>query len=142
MSSPGSESTRYGQFARQVQEELLAQLDLRRTDVARLADAPLRAMVGRLAHGIVARLQLPAGLDTERLIRMVLDEALGLGPLEPLLADASISEIMINGAEAVFVERGGRLEAVEATFSSDKTLRGAIERMVGAVGRRVDEASP
>jgi len=132
----------YAQFARQVQEQLLTQLDLRRTDVARLADVPLRAMVGRLAQGIVARLALPPELDAERLIRVVLDEALGLGPLEPLLADASISEIMINGAEAVFVERGGRLEAVEATFSSDKTLRGAIERMVGAVGRRVDEASP
>ena len=132
----------YAPFARQVQEQLLAQLDLRRTDVARLADVPLRAMVGRLAQGIVARLTLSPELDAERLIRMVLDEALGLGPLEPLLADASISEIMINGAEAVFVERGGRLEAVEATFSSDKTLRGAIERMVGAVGRRVDEASP
>ncbi len=142
MVSPTPEPHRYGQFARQVQEELLAQLDLRRTDVARLADAPLRAMVGRLAQGIVARLELPPGFDTDRLIRMVLDEALGLGPLEPLLADASISEIMINGAEAVFVERGGRLETVEATFSSDKTLRGAIERMVGAAGRRVDEASP
>jgi pilus assembly protein CpaF len=146
VSSAISEAARgssvYASLAREIQEQLLAQLDLRRTDVARLADAPLHALVGRLVQGIVQRRSLPADVDASRLTGMVLDEALGLGPLEPLLADASISEIMVNGPDQVFVERNGRLELIGAGFSSDKTLRGAIERMIGAVGRRVDEASP
>jgi pilus assembly protein CpaF len=138
----GGNRRSYATLAREIQEELLAQLDLRRTDVACLADAPLHAMIGRMVQGIVQRHSLSADIDAARLIGMVLDEALGLGPLEPLLADASISEVMINGPNQVFVERHGRLEAIDASFSSDKTLRAAIERMVGAVGRRVDEASP
>ena len=129
-------------LARQVQDELFAELDLRRLDVARLGDAALRELVGRIVRAILARRRLPADVDPELLVRSVLDEALGLGPLEPLLADTSVSEIMVNGAGAVFVERAGRLARVDVAFSSERTLRGAIERMVSAAGRRVDEASP
>jgi pilus assembly protein CpaF len=132
----------YAALARAVQEEVLTQLDLRRTDVAGLADAPLHAMVKRMVEGIVQRRALPEAIDAERLVRRVLDETLGLGPLESLLADESITEIMINGPERIFVEREGRIDAVAAAFSSEKTLRGAIERIVSAAGRRVDEASP
>jgi pilus assembly protein CpaF len=135
-------TAQYVTLVREVQEDLLAQLDLRRTDVARLGDAPLRELVGRMVGAILARRPLPKEIDGEHLGRLVLDEALGLGPLEPLLADATVSEIMVNGLAAVFVERAGRLERSGAGFSSERTLRGAIERIVSAAGRRVDEASP
>ncbi len=72
----------------------------------------------------------------------MIDEALGLGPLEALLADDSVREIMVNGPERVFVERGGRVERAPVRFSGEGALRGIVERIVTPVGRRVDEASP
>jgi len=130
------------QLARQIQEELRSELDLRRTDVARLGDAALRELALRVAHQSAARRQLPPGTDADELIRRALDEALGLGPLEPLLADPGISEVMINGPDAVFVERQGLIERSPIVFSSAQALRSAIDRIVAGAGRRVDEASP
>ena len=72
-------------------------MDLRRTDVARLGDAALRELATRVARQSAARRSLPPGIDAEQLVRSALDEAFGLGPLELLMADAGISEIMING---------------------------------------------
>ena len=129
-------------LARQIQEELRAALDLRRTDVARLADAPLRELAGRVVRQNIARRELPPGTDTETLVCMVVDEALGYGPLERLLADPGISEIMINGPDAVYVERAGLIEPSPALFSSEQSLRSVIDRIVAGAGRRVDEASP
>jgi pilus assembly protein CpaF len=125
-----------------VHEGILGELDLRRTDVAQLGDVALRELISRLARGFIERRTLPAGVDSAALARRVLDEVLGFGPLEPLLADPAISEIMVNGPGNIFVERGGRLERHASAFSSEHTLRRAIERMVSAVGRRVDESSP
>jgi pilus assembly protein CpaF len=129
-------------LACQIQEELRAELDLRRTDVARLADAPLRELAMRVVRQNVARRTLPPDLDPELLVRTVIAEALGYGPLEPLLADPAVSEIMINGHQAVFVERAGCIEASPTLFSSEQALRSVIDRIVGGAGRRVDEASP
>jgi len=72
----------------------------------------------------------------------VLDEAIGLGPLEALLADESVTEIMVNGTDNVFVERGGTLHRTATRFTSEQALRSVIDRIVTRVGRRVDEASP
>ena len=129
-------------LARQIQEELRAELDLRRTDVSRLGDVPLRELATRLARRSVARCALPPGVDSEALIRSALDEALGLGPLEPLLADPGITEIMVNGSGAVFIERAGLIERSVTQFSSALSLRSVIDRIVAGAGRRVDEASP
>jgi pilus assembly protein CpaF len=129
-------------LARQIQEDLRAELDLRRTDVTRLADAPLRALAVRVVRQNVARRVLPPEVNPEALVRTVIDEALGFGPLEQLLADPAISEIMVNGHEAVFVERAGRIEPGPAIFSSEQALRSVIDRVVAGAGRRVDEASP
>ena len=131
-----------GQLARQIQEELRSELDLRRTDVARLGDAALRELATRVARQSAARRPLPPGIDADDLIRRALDEALGLGPLEPLLADPGISEVMINGSDAVFVERAGLIERSPMLFSSAQALRSVIDRIVAGAGRRVDEASP
>ncbi|MFM2287836.1 MAG: hypothetical protein RL684_979 [Pseudomonadota bacterium] len=127
---------------RELHEGVLRELDLKRTDVAGLGDAALRGLVGALARAQIARRGLPPGLDAERLEQLLLDEVLGLGPLEPLLADESVSEIMVNGPGRVFIERAGRLQQAAASFSSEALLRRIIERMVGAAGRRVDESSP
>lgn len=130
------------QLARQIQEELRAEMDLRRTDLARLGDAALRELAARVIRQGAALRNLPAGVDPESLIRSALDEAFGLGPLEPLMADPEISEVMVNGPGKVYFERGGRIEPCGLQFSSAQSLRGIIDRIVAGAGRRVDEASP
>lgn len=80
--------------------------------------------------------------DRTRISQEVSDEILGHGPLEPLLRDSEITEIMVNGPDQIYVERAGKLYSVETHFSSDAHLRRTIDKIVGRVGRRVDEASP
>jgi pilus assembly protein CpaF len=107
-----------------------------------LADAALRE---RVKADIRVRLAAEQGLslgDRERLIGEITDEILGNGPLEPLLADDSVSEIMVNGAHDVWVERRGRLYETDVRFADDAHVRRIINKIVGQVGRRVDESSP
>ena len=130
------------QLTRQIQEELRSEMDLRRSDVARLGDAALRELATRVARQSAARRSLPPGIDAEELVRSAMDEAFGLGPLELLMADAGISEVMINGPGTVYVERAGRIERCGTQFTSVQSLRSVIDRIVAAAGRRVDEASP
>ena len=80
--------------------------------------------------------------DRTRIAQEVADEILGHGPLEPLLRDGEITEIMVNGPNDIFVERAGKIYPVEARFTSDAHLRRTIDKIVGRVGRRVDESSP
>ena len=83
-----------------------------------------------------------SGLDRAELMQDVLDEILGLGPLQPLLRDPNITEIMVNGHENVFVERSGKIQRSALRFASEEHLRRTIDRIVSSVGRRVDEGSP
>ncbi|MEU3221598.1 CpaF family protein [Streptomyces sp. NPDC006976] len=121
--------------------KLLEEIDL--AEMSALAAADRRARLERVLGHIISR-EGPVLSSVERshLIRRVVDEALGLGILEPLLEDASISEIMVNGPEQVYVERGGRLELLPMRFSSTEQLMQTIERIVSTVNRRVDEANP
>ena len=80
--------------------------------------------------------------DRARITQEIIDDILGNGPLEPLLRDPEITEIMVNRADAIFVERGGRLYQTDLRFSDEEHLRRTIDRIVSRVGRRVDEASP
>src|SRR5689334_17691330 len=80
--------------------------------------------------------------DRSRIIAEICDEILGHGPLEPLLRDPDVSEIMVNGPDYVYVERSGKLYPVDARFSNEAHLRRVIDKIVGRVGRRIDEASP
>jgi pilus assembly protein CpaF len=89
-----------------------------------------------------ARKGLLNNAERQRLIVEVLDELLGLGPLEPLLKDESITDILVNGPKTVFVERQGLLEKVETQFQDDKHLQRIIQKIVSAIGRRIDESSP
>ncbi|MGW6458574.1 CpaF family protein [Streptomyces sp. NPDC055078] len=121
--------------------KLLEEIDL--AEMSSLAAADRRARLERVLGHIISR-EGPVLSTVERsqLIRRVVDEALGLGILEPLLEDASISEIMVNGPEQVYVERAGRLEMLPLRFSSNEQLMQTIERIVSTVNRRVDEANP
>lgn len=122
---------------------LLQALDLRRRDVADMSDSVLRSEAQRLLTEILAQdPNLPTQVDRTLLCQEVLDEAVGLGPLEPLLMDASISEIMVNRHDEIYVEREGRLWRHSAVFSSEQSVRWVIERIVAPLGRRIDESSP
>ncbi len=81
-------------------------------------------------------------VERERLFEQIVAEILGLGPLEPLLADDKVSEIMVNGSRSVYVERGGKLTRTNITFESEEHLMRIIERIVAPLGRRIDESSP
>jgi pilus assembly protein CpaF len=82
------------------------------------------------------------GAQKELMVQRILDDVLGFGPIEPLLNDPSISEIMINGPHLIFIERGGCLSRSQAVFENDQHLMNVIDRMVAPIGRRVDESSP
>ncbi|MGQ4384274.1 CpaF family protein [Streptomyces sp. SAS_270] len=121
--------------------KLLEEIDL--AEMSSLAAAERRVRLERVLGHIISR-EGPVLSSSERsqLIRRVVDEALGLGVLEPLLADASITEIMVNGPDSIFVERGGRVEQLPLRFASNEQLMQTIERIVSTVNRRVDESNP
>lgn len=131
------------QQRRRLHAALLEALDLRRRDVAGMSDGTLRAEAERLLRHIVATdADLPPDADRAALCQEVLDEAVGLGPLEPLLAAPEITEIMVNRYDEIYVERGGRLWRHPAAFTSEQSVRWVIERIVTPLGRRIDESSP
>ncbi|MGW9117966.1 CpaF family protein [Streptomyces sp. NPDC055663] len=121
--------------------KLLEEIDL--AEMSSLAAADRRARLERVLSHIISR-EGPVLSTVERtqLIRRVVDEALGLGILEPLLEDASITEIMVNGPDQIFVERSGKVEKLPMRFSSHEQLMQTIERIVSTVNRRVDEQNP
>ncbi len=129
---------------RRIQRQLLDNLDLPTLDRHALADPSLREKVVNALRRIVVQLasELPAHADRELLIQELTNEALGLGPLEDLLADPDISEIMVVDPQTIFVERRGRLEMTGTRFTDNESVRAAIERIVTPLGRRIDESTP
>src|SRR5262249_21352534 len=123
---------------------LLETMDLRRHDVHNMSDTQLRQETEALIRHILAELDsaIPTTLDHELLCRQVLNESVGLGPLEELLNDDSISEIMVNRFDEIYIERAGRLQRYPLTFTGDRAVLGVIERIVTPLGRRIDESSP
>ncbi|MEV6242939.1 CpaF family protein [Lentzea sp. NPDC051838] len=110
---------------------------------AHLDQRELEARVRQTLQAVLERDETPlTNADRARVALEVLDEILGHGPLEPYLRDPGISEIMVNGFDQVYVERGGRLEPVPVAFADESHLRRTIDKIVAKVGRRVDEASP
>jgi pilus assembly protein CpaF len=121
--------------------KLLEEIDL--AEMSALTPDERRSRLERVLGHIISREgPVLATDDRALLIRRVVDEALGLGVLEPLLEDASITEIMVNGPDQVFVERAGRVEQVPVRFASHEQLMQTIERIVSTVNRRVDESNP
>jgi pilus assembly protein CpaF len=131
----------YVELKGNVHRKLIGRLNLEAlalTDRAR-AEGDIRALLAELLASESTPLSMS---EREAFFAEVLDEVFGLGPLEPLLRDPGISDILVNTYRHVFVERGGRLERVEASFQDDRHLMRVIDRIVSSVGRRVDESSP
>jgi pilus assembly protein CpaF len=124
--------------ARALAGELRLRLVDRRRDEA-ATGADLADSVRRLVDEEAGVL---SGGRREQIVDLILRDTVGLGPLEELLADPAVEEVMVNGHEAVYVERGGRIERTAVRFESEQALRDAIERILAPVGRRVDELSP
>ena len=123
--------------------ELLNRLNLDRLATVRREDAEpeLRTLIATILEREQQKMPLSLA-ERESLMVDVLHELFGLGPLEALLADPSISDILVNRHDQVYVEREGRLEETEIVFRDDRHLMQIIERIVSAVGRRIDESSP
>jgi pilus assembly protein CpaF len=116
--------------------------DLRERLLAEAGDAPGRDVAERVRGLVDAQAGALGEEVRRRLADRVVELSVGLGPLQPLLADPEVEEVMVSGTAPVWVERGGRLERTGAAFSSEDALREAIERILAPLGRRVDEAEP
>ncbi|WGS54601.1 ATPase, T2SS/T4P/T4SS family [Paraburkholderia sp. D15] len=132
------------ELRKQAHMKVISALDLRRLNVARMEDDELRKTVGAALDDILNHdpsFRTPdIALDT--LKKSVFDEIIGLGPLEELIADPTVSEIMVNCHNEIFIEQAGQLTRSPVIFTDDRAVIGAIERIVAPIGRRIDESSP
>ncbi|MCY4321045.1 MAG: ATPase, T2SS/T4P/T4SS family [Bdellovibrionaceae bacterium] len=133
-------------FKIQIHSELIKEMDLKK-DLTKATDEGAKAELRKKTQTTIARLVDLRGQNFSReernqVIKHVLDEALGLGVLEELLSDTSVSEIMVNGCNQVFCERGGKLQLSDLKITSNKHLRTIVERIVTPLGRRIDEKTP
>src|SRR5690242_5628373 len=131
----------YQELKTSVHRDLISRVDLER--VATQRDEYTRGQVLSVIQDLVSNLKTPlSGRERERLSLEVLDEVFGLGPLEPLLQDPTVNDILVNGPKQVYVERAGVLEESNVMFKDNAHLMNIIDKVVSAVGRRVDESSP
>ena len=132
---------RFLRLKQDLHEQLISRLDL--SAIGRISEDELRLEVRRAAEELcrMGSDLLSLG-EQERLVNEVLDETFGMGPLETLMRDPTISDIMINGPKTVYIERNGRLERARIAFNDDRHLIQIVQRIVGRVGRRVDETKP
>jgi pilus assembly protein CpaF len=133
--------TDFGTVKAAIHRKLIQKLNLDRLTEVNRED--VRREVTQILEALVVGESTPMNLqERERLAQEVLDEVFGLGPLEPLLADPTVSDILVNTHKRVYVERKGILEMTSIQFRDDVHLMGIIDRIVSAIGRRVDESSP
>jgi pilus assembly protein CpaF len=131
----------YRELKTKLHGQILEEMDLE--SLNRLPLDVARERVTEAIRELLQRERTPLALgEREKMAAEILDELFGLGPLEPLLADASVSDILVNGPNQVYIERGGRLERTTARFNDSQHLMRIIERIVSRVGRRIDESSP
>jgi pilus assembly protein CpaF len=120
---------------------LINRMDL--SKLAALTPEQVKAEVSRLAESVLTQEALPlSSADRDRLVSEVQHELFGLGPLEPLLKDSTISDILVNSHSTIYIEKRGKLELTNVAFKDDEHLMRVIERIVSSVGRRIDESSP
>ncbi len=130
------------ELVQRLHRDLVARMDLRRAEIDSLDEASLRDHAAAVLGRLLREAPPPVEVDRADLERHVLQDCVGLGLLEDLLADDSVSEIMVNGPGEVFVESAGRLRRHHRRFADATALASVIERLLGPTGRRVDEASP
>jgi pilus assembly protein CpaF len=136
-------------YGKQDFQEIKARLHraiITRLDLTKLNTLPadrIRAEVSRMAENLLLAEEIPLStVERDRLVGEVHHELFGLGPLEPLLADPTVSDILVNSYSNIYIERRGKLEKTSITFKDDEHLMRVIERIVSTVGRRIDEAQP
>ena len=139
--APSTDTAEYERIKKTLHSELLEMIDF-----DRVGQTPRAELAARLRDTLteqVEQRQLPLNrVERDRLVEEILDDILGLGPLEPLLKDPDISDILINGYDKVYVEKKGLLQRIDVRFNDNRHLMQVVERIVSAVGRRVDETSP
>jgi len=139
--SDGSGQNSFQEMKARLHRTLINRMDL--TKLSSLTPEQVHAEVSRLAESVLAQEAMPLSVsERERLVNDVQHELFGLGPLEPLLADPTISDILVNKHNTIYIERRGKIERTNVTFKDDEHLMRVIERIVSSVGRRIDESSP
>jgi pilus assembly protein CpaF len=129
------------QIKTRVHRRILERLNLSTLD--KLEREEVVATIAKVVQDLVAQEQLPLNLgERELLVRQVVDEIFGLGPLEPLMQDPDVADVLVNTHARVYVERNGKLQRTDVRFQDDKHLLQVIDRIVSAVGRRIDDSSP
>jgi pilus assembly protein CpaF len=137
----GNGQNSFQEMKSRLHKTLINRMDL--TKLSALTQDQVHAEVTRLAESVLAQENAPLSVsERERLVNDVQHELFGLGPLETLLADPTISDILVNSHSTIYIERRGRLEATNVRFKDDEHLMRVIERIVSSVGRRIDESSP
>jgi len=144
--APGGVADGTGQQSFQEMKSRLHRTLINRMDLTKLSSLTpdqVHAEVSRLAESVLAQEAMPLSVaERERLVNDVQHELFGLGPLEPLLKDPTISDILVNSHHTIYIERRGKLEPTNVQFKDDEHLMRVIERIVSSVGRRIDESSP
>jgi pilus assembly protein CpaF len=139
--SDGTGQHSFQEMKARLHRTLINRMDL--TKLSSLTPEQVHAEVSRLAESVLAQEAMPLSVsERERLVNDVQHELFGLGPLEPLLADPTISDILVNKHNTIYIERRGKIERTSVTFKDDEHLMRVIERIVSSVGRRIDESSP
>ncbi len=134
------------QFKRSIHNKLLEYLDLhRRTDISDMSSAQLRQETSKAVKQVIESEEIPVpetDIPMGTLIKEIVSESIGLGPIEEYLDDESVTEIMVNGPNQIYVERKGKIEEAGTRYSSEQALMSVIERIVTPLGRRIDEGAP
>ena len=127
-----------------IHEQLIQRIDLKSLTFEKGKEQEVRNRTEKAARGIIKEMagSIPKWVDIEDLAKDVLNEALGLGALEDLLNDDDVTEIMVNRKDQIYIEKNGKLQLCEKTFTSDEQVMAVIERIVGPIGRRIDESMP
>ena len=137
----GTGHNSFQEMKARLHKTLINRMDL--TKLSSLSQEQVHAEVSRLAETVLAQESAPlSASERERLVSDVQHELFGLGPLEPLLADSTISDILVNSHHTIYIERRGKIEPTNVRFKDDEHLMRVIERIVSSVGRRIDESSP
>src|SRR6266545_3070449 len=138
---PGSGADRWFDIKSQVHSKLLNSLTP--DQLKTLNKESVRGQIGMVVEKLIVDEGIPMTLaEREKVIEEILDEVFGLGPLEPLLKDPTISDILVNGFDNVYVERGGRMVETNVRFKDQAHVRMIIDRIVSNIGRRIDDSSP
>ncbi len=129
------------EWKEKIYRKLLKVMDLSLIDS--LDESEARRQIQDICQKLIADQAVPLNLEgRKRVAKMIQDEVMGLGPLEPLLADEMVSDILVNGADTVYVEKRGKLMLTDVRFSNNEHLMNIVDRIVSRVGRRIDESSP